>query len=126
MGFRHISDTVITRVANTKSPWTQDFEIGDLHEMILSHGEGRLVGENIEKFKHLAAFQYVDFDADASMDGRFNPNGSSYAIEAMISEDGLILGKMGHSERSYDGLYKTNTIKGRQDIFANGVKYFTR
>ncbi len=126
VGFRHISDTVITRVANTKSPWTQDFEIGDLHEMILSHGEGRLVGENIEKFKHLAAFQYVDFDADASMDGRFNPNGSSYAIEAMISEDGLILGKMGHSERSYDGLYKTNTIKGRQDIFANGVKYFTR
>lgn len=125
-GFRHISDTAITRVANTNSPWTQEFKIDQQHELIFSHGEGKLVGENIEKFKHLAAFQYVDEDGNATLDGRYNVNGSLYAIEGMISENGLILGKMGHSERSYDTLYKTNTIKGRQDIFANGVNYFTR
>lgn len=125
-GLRHISDTQITRVANTNSPWTQDFEIGKLHELVISHGEGRLVGKNIEKFKNLAAFQYVDEDGDATMNGKYNPNGSIYAIEGMISEDGLILGKMGHSERSHENLYITNTIKGRQDIFKNGVRYFTR
>ena len=126
VGFRHISDTAITRVASTKSPWTQGFEIGDLHELVFSHGEGRLVGNNIEKFKHLAAFQYVDADGDATLNGKYNPNGSALAIEGMMSEDGLILGKMGHSERSYKTLYKTNTLKDRQDIFKNGVKYFTR
>ena len=126
VGFRHISDTAITRVASTKSPWTQGFEIGELHELVFSHGEGRLVGNNIEKFKHLAAFQYVDADGDASLNGKYNPNGSSLAIEGMVSEDGLILGKMGHSERSYKTLYKTNTLRDRQDIFKNGVEYFTR
>lgn len=125
-GFRHISDTAITRVANTKSPWTQDFEIDQKHELVFSHGEGKLVGNNIEKFKHLAAFQYVDEDGNPTLNGKYNVNGSLYAIEGMISENGLILGKMGHSERSGENLYKTNTIKGRQDIFSNGVRYFTR
>ncbi|WP_296129509.1 phosphoribosylformylglycinamidine synthase [uncultured Anaerococcus sp.] len=125
-GFRHISDTAITRCANTNSPWTQDFNLDDLHELVLSHGEGRLVGDRIEEFKDLAAFQYVDPDGDASMNGKYNPNGSAYAIEGMVSKDGLILGKMGHSERSYKTLYKTQTIRERQDIFKNGVKYFTR
>ncbi|MFL8969210.1 phosphoribosylformylglycinamidine synthase [Helcococcus kunzii] len=125
-GFRHISDTAITRVANTTSPWTQDFEIDQKHELVFSHGEGKLVGNNIEQFKHLAAFQYVDEDGDATLNGKYNVNGSMYAIEGMISEDGLILGKMGHSERSGKNLYKTQTIKERQDIFSNGVNYFTR
>ncbi|MFM1533872.1 phosphoribosylformylglycinamidine synthase [Helcococcus ovis] len=125
-GLRHISDTAITRVANTNSPWTQDFEIGQKHELVFSHGEGRLTGKLIEKFKHLAAFQYIDEDGDATLNGKYNVNGSLYAIEGMISENGLILGKMGHSERSGHNLYKTNTIKERQDIFSNGVKYFTR
>lgn len=125
-GLRHISDTAITRVANNTSPWTQDFDINELHEVVFSHGEGRLVGNDIEKFKHLAAFQYVDNDGNATLNGKFNPNGSVYAIEGMISEDGLILGKMGHSERSGENLYITQSVKGKQDIFSNGVNYFTR
>ncbi|WP_296111828.1 phosphoribosylformylglycinamidine synthase [uncultured Anaerococcus sp.] len=125
-GLRHISDTVITRVSSTKSPWTQNFDLGNIHEVVISHGEGRLVGNNIEEFKHLAAFQYVDSDGDASLNGKYNPNGSLYAIEGMVSEDGLILGKMGHSERSHHSLYKTNTLKDRQDIFKNSVDYFTK
>ncbi|MBF0779779.1 MULTISPECIES: phosphoribosylformylglycinamidine synthase [unclassified Granulicatella] len=120
----HISTTALTRVANTNSPWLQDFTLNQIHEVVFSHGEGRLVGQNIEQFKHLAAFQYCDFDGQASMHGKFNPNGSVYAIEGLISENGLILGKMGHSERYGEQLYKTNTIKGTQSIFANGVNYF--
>ena len=122
--YHHVSTSAITRVANLNSPWTQDFEIGQLHEIMFSHGEGKLVGNNIEKFKDLCAFQYCDFEGNASSNGKFNPNGSLYAIEGMISEDGLVLGKMGHSERYGTGLYKNKTIKGIQNIFRNGVNYF--
>lgn len=122
--YHHISTSAITRVANLNSPWTQDFEIGQLHEIMFSHGEGKLVGNNIEKFKDLCAFQYCDFEGNAISNGKFNPNGSLYAIEGMISEDGLVLGKMGHSERYGTGLYKNKTIKGIQNIFRNGVNYF--
>ena len=122
--YHHISTSAITRVANVNSPWTQNFEIGQLHEIMFSHGEGKLVGNNIEKFKNLCAFQYCDFEGNASSNGKFNPNGSLYAIEGMISEDGLVLGKMGHSERYGTNLYKNKTIKGIQNIFRNGVNYF--
>lgn len=121
---RHISTTVTTRVSNTNSPWMQDFEIGEVHEVLVSHGEGKLVGNDIEKFKNLCAFQYCDNFKNASLNGKFNPNGSMYAIEAMISYDGLILGKMGHSERYGKDLYKTNSINKEQNIFKNGVNYF--
>lgn len=121
---RHVSTTVLTRVANTNSPWMQDFETGTIHEVVISHGEGKLVGANIEAFKHLAAFQYCDFDGTPTLNGKHNPNGSLYAIEGLLSEDGLVLGKMGHSERHGPGLYKTNTIHTKQDIFKNGVNYF--
>lgn len=120
----HISRTAMTRVACTDSAWTQGFKINDIHEVVLSHGEGKLVGEAIEDFKHLAAFQYCDFEGNATMNGVFNPNGSLLAVEGMVSENGLILGKMGHSERYAEGLYKTRTIAAEQNIFRQGVQYF--
>ncbi|MBF0713766.1 phosphoribosylformylglycinamidine synthase [Gemella sp. GH3] len=122
--YEHISTTAFTRVANTNSPWLQDFNIGDKHEVVFSHGEGKVVGINIEKFRHLIAFQYCDFNGNATLNGKFNPNGSLLATEGLISEDGLILGKMGHSERFGENLYKTNTLNIKQDIFKNGVNYF--
>lgn len=122
----HISRSAFTRVANTNSPWTQFFDSGTMHEVLFSHGEGKVMGNAIEKFKHLAAFQYCDFDGQATLNGRFNPNGSLYAIEGLVSEDGLILGKMGHSERYHSTLYKTRTLKDPQNIFRNGVMYFKK
>ena len=58
------------------------------------------------------------------MDPVFNPNGSYYAIEGIVSPDGRILGKMGHSERKGENLYKNIDGNKTQDIFANAVKYF--
>lgn len=121
---QHISTTAYTRVANTRSPWTQGFTLGQEHEVAFSHGEGRLVGKSLERFKHLIAFQYCDHQGQVSMAGQFNPNGSLCAAEGLVSENGLILGKMGHSERYGTDLYKTNRIKERQEIFRNGVAYF--
>ncbi|WP_456089153.1 phosphoribosylformylglycinamidine synthase [Oribacterium parvum] len=120
----HVSTTAFTRVSNTNSAWTQHFRIGEMHDVVFSHGEGKLVGKSIEKWKHLAAFQYADFDGNASLNGKFNPNGSLYGIEGMVSEDGLILGKMGHSERYGEGLYRNRRIPNPQNLFYSGVQYF--
>ena len=120
----HVSTTAFTRVSNTNSAWTQHFRLGEMHDVVFSHGEGKLVGKSIEKWKHLAAFQYADFDGNASLNGKFNPNGSLYGIEGMVSEDGLILGKMGHSERYGEGLYRNRRIPNPQNLFYSGVQYF--
>jgi phosphoribosylformylglycinamidine synthase len=47
------------------------------------------------------------------------------AIEGIFSEDGKIFGKMGHSERYERGLFQNIAGNKDQDIFANGVRYFT-
>ena len=120
----HVSTTAFTRVSNTNSAWTRHFRIGEMHDVVFSHGEGKLVGKSIEKWKHLAAFQYADFDGNASLNGKFNPNGSLYGIEGMVSEEGLILGKMGHSERYGEGLYRNRRIPNPQNLFYSGVQYF--
>ena len=59
------------------------------------------------------------------MDIRFNPNGSMMAIEGITSPDGRVLGKMGHSERIGENLYKNVSGRKDQKIFESGVNYFT-
>ena len=125
---RHQSRYVQTRVASVKSPWLSSCEVGDVHSIAISHGEGRFVAPQaeIERLKENGqiAFQYVDFNGDPSMDIAFNPNGSMCAIEGITSPDGRVLGKMGHSERYTK--YVGQNIFGEkyQPLFENGVKYF--
>ena len=72
------------------------------------------------------AFVYTDTEGNITKDAPFNPNGSAYAIEGIISKDGLILGKMGHSERYEENLFKNISGNKQQDIFKNAVNYFKR
>ncbi len=126
---RHISQMVTTRVATTNSPWLKGMTIGDEHTIPVSHGEGKFV-VNEELAKELfangqIAFQYVDPITDEpTMESPYNPNGSYYAIEGIISRDGRILGKMGHSERYEDGLFKNIEADLEQPLFKNAVSYF--
>jgi len=115
---RHISMMVTTKVASVSSPWLSSFTLGEEHTIAISHGEGKFVVSD-EMAKSLfannqVAFQYVD-----------NPNGSSFDIEGIISPDGHILGKMGHSERWEPGLFKNIPGNLCQPIFKNAVDYFT-
>ena len=125
---RHQSRYVQTRVASVKSPWLSSCEVGDVHSIAISHGEGRFVAPQAEIDRLVAngqvAFQYVDFNGEPSMDIAFNPNGSMCAIEGITSPDGRVLGKMGHTERYTE--YVGQNIFGEkyQPIFENGVKYF--
>ena len=125
---RHQSRIVRTRVASNLSPWLSRCEVGDIHTVAISHGEGRFVASE----KMLAqlsengqiATQYVDLDGQPTLDVRFNPNLSADAIEGITSPDGRVLGKMAHSERMGDGLYENVPGEWDAKIFESGVKYF--
>ena len=125
---RHISRLVRTRIATVASPWLSSFKVGDVHNIAVSHGEGKfVVTKELAKklFEHgQVAFQYCDENGNVSMDPADNPNGSFYAIEGIVSADGLILGKMGHSERKGENLYKNIEGDKFQDLFRNAVAYF--
>ena len=125
---RHQSMLVDTRVASTLSPWLSLCEVGEIHTVAISHGEGRFVAspEMLESLKANGqiATQYVDGEGNPSMDLAFNPNGSAWAIEGITSPDGRVFGKMGHSERSGEGLYKNVPGNLYQPIFEGGVHYF--
>ncbi len=125
---RHISMIATTRVSSVSSPWLSGFEIGQIHSVAMSHGEGKVViSDELAKElfeKNQIAFQYVDLQGNITMQEPYNPNGSMYAIEGMISENGQILGKMGHSERYEENLFKNIYGNMQQNIFENAVNYF--
>ena len=116
---RHVSLMATTEVATVNSPWLAGFTQGERHSIAFSHGEGKFVVE--PKLAHelfakgQVAFRYVD-----------NPNGSHFDIEGIVSPDGHILGKMGHSERYEEHLFKNIAGNCRQPIFENAVSYFRK
>ena len=126
---RHQSRIVRTRVASNLSPWLSQCQVGDIHTVAISHGEGRFVANDdvLAQMKEAGqiATQYVDSAGVPSMDWDVNPNGSVLAIEGITSPDGRVFGKMGHSERSGYGLYQNIPDANYQPIFEGGVKYFT-
>ena len=125
---RHQSKMVNTRIASNKSPWLYGCNVGDIHNVAISHGEGRFVASS-EEISKLAkngqiATQYVDFDGEPTFDIQCNPNTSFEAIEGITSPDGRVLGKMGHSERIGTDIAKNVCGNKDQKIFESGVNYF--
>ena len=125
---RHQSMMVNTRIASNKSPWLSNSNVGDVHTIAISHGEGRFVAPQslIVKLANNGqiATQYVDLTGKPSMDIRYHPNTSMEAIEGITSPDGRVLGKMGHSERIGYDICKNVAGNKDQGIFENGVRYF--
>lgn len=125
---RHVSQMVKTKVTSNKSPWLAGVEVGSEFEIAVSHGEGRFFA-NDEVIKKLfengqVATQYVNLEGVPTNEFRFNPNGSTCAIEGITSPDGKVFGKMGHSERCGNNVFKNIIGNKDQKIFENGVKYF--
>ncbi len=125
---RHLSQMVTTRISSVKSPWLANVEVGDQHIIPISHGEGRFIGpkEVIEElFANGQVFtQYVGPDGNPTMESPYNPNGSMAAIEGIVSIDGRVIGKMGHSERQGDNRFKNIYGEMDQKLFEAGVNYF--
>ncbi|MDK0734036.1 phosphoribosylformylglycinamidine synthase [Clostridium perfringens] len=127
---RHMSSIVRTKITSKKSPWFNEVSLGEVHSIPISHGEGRFVApegllkELVENDQ--IATQYLDLEGNVAMNMPYNPNGSSLAIEGITSIDGRILGKMGHSERIGDNLYKNIPGEFDQKLFKSGVDYFRK
>ncbi|MGN0819613.1 MAG: phosphoribosylformylglycinamidine synthase [Christensenellaceae bacterium] len=125
---RHQSKIVATRVCSNNSPWLKGVNVGDIIYVPISHGEGRFIAEDdvIAELKRNGqiATQYVDLNGNATDDIQFNPNNSTMAIEGVLSPDGRVIGKMGHSERYNKGLYKN--VPGNYDmkLFKSAFEYF--
>jgi len=125
---RHVSQMAYTRVTSVLSPWLRLANTGDIHAVPVSHGEGRFAADE-KTLKMLIengqiATQYVDLSGEPATETPFNPNGSVCAIEGITSPDGRILGKMAHSERKGENLYKNVPFNKDQKIFESGVLYF--
>ncbi|MCX8480744.1 MAG: phosphoribosylaminoimidazolesuccinocarboxamide synthase, partial [Sediminibacterium sp.] len=118
---KHVSSIIKTKITSNNSPWLYNYKIGDIHTIPVSHGEGKFVTD--EKTlqtlitNNQIATQYVNDKHNPTMDMPFNPNGSLYAIEGLISPNGQIFGKMGHSERIKENLYKNIPQMNQQNIF---------
>ena len=128
---RHISQMVTTTVATTASPWLAGMQVGDTHTIAVSHGEGKfMVSEELAKElfgNGQVAFRYADpITGEATMEAPHNPNGSYYAIEGIISKNGQILGKMGHTERWEEGVFTNIAGNKCQPLFDNAVAYFRK
>ena len=125
---RHQSKLVRTRIASNKSPWLAGTEVGDVYTVAISHGEGRFLSDEalIRKLAENGqiATQYVDLNGNPTDDIRYNPNDSAFAIEGITSPDGRVFGKMGHSERIGNGLYKNVLGEFDMKMFESAVKYF--
>lgn len=125
---RHVSKFANTKVTCTDSPWLYGFKMNQIHTIAMSHGEGKFVISDEEYNKlcnnNQIAFQYIDNRNQPTGNPKYNINGSNFAIEGILSRDGLILGKMGHSERYEPDLFKNIKGNKNQNIFRNAVQYF--
>ncbi len=125
---RHVSTIVDVRVSSNLSPWLSACKVGEVYKVPVSHGEGKIVAPiaALEEMKANGqiATQYADLLGAPTMVSPYNPNGSMWAIEGITSPDGRVFGKMGHSERTGDNLYKNVDGNFDMKIFESGVKYF--
>ena len=127
---RHVSQMVNTKIVSVNSPWLTGVNVGDIHTIPVSHGEGRFVApkEVLEElFRNGQVFtQYVDESLNPTMISPYNPNGSMMAIEGIVSVDGRVIGKMGHSERQGDNRFVNIYGDMDQKLFESGVNYFKK
>ena len=124
---RHVSRAVRTRITSNASPWLSLCRTGDIHTVVVSHGEGRFAATRSEALSLLengqVATQYVDENGVPTMKNG-NINGSLLAVEGLLSPDGRVFGKMAHSERYTPGTLKNIPGEKDQKIFLSGVQYF--
>ncbi|MFA5620042.1 MAG: phosphoribosylformylglycinamidine synthase [Weeksellaceae bacterium] len=124
---RHNASLVKVKVNHSHSPWLKDMA-GKTYWIPVSHGEGRFMADE-ENLKILIAqnqiaTQYVDLEGNVAHEMPYNPNGSVFGVEGIVSKCGKIYGRMCHPERFEEGLFKNIPDIEAMNIFKNGVAYF--
>ena len=94
------------KVANNKTPFTKNFQKGDIIDIPIAHAEGRFYTKDIDLMK--------EQDQIVLQFAEENPNGSMEAITGVCDESGLVLAMMPHPERA------TTKLLGSD----NGLEFF--
>ncbi len=124
---KHISTILNVKYLNANSPWIKKNSLNKIFKIPISHGEGSFSISNSDAKKifknNQLASVYTDDKGNIIDLNAINPNNSDLNIEGIVSLDGLILGKMGHSERIKENLYKNIQPFDIDPLFENGVNY---
>ena len=121
VSFDDLKKLVVNEAKNNNNVLTQE----QIDEYLMNYDLSDELAEELFANGQVA-MQYTDLDGQTTMNGLYNINGSSFAIEGITSADGKIFGKMGHSERYEEGLFQNISGNKHQDIFTNGVNYFKK
>lgn len=121
---KHVSNLVTTTIICNNSPFLRSFDRVEEFTIPVSHGEGRLVCDDLTYLELVKKNQVFSIYSNPKTSIN-NLNGSYFNIEGMVSENGLILGKMGHDERVFSGSFKNANLHiKRSKIFENAINYF--
>ncbi|MDO5713130.1 MAG: phosphoribosylformylglycinamidine synthase [Tissierellia bacterium] len=113
---RHIARFISTKIQTLDSPWLSQGDLDQSYILPISNGEGRFIC-NEEVYRELLAKDQIATIYEET------PNGSYYGIEGLLSPDGKILGKMGHTERVLENRCINIPNQVIQPIIASGVAY---
>ena len=98
------------KVENTLSPFTSQYQKGQVIKIPISHYDGRYYADDdtlaeLETDKRIA-FRYATPAGDITDEA--NPNGSLHNIAGIINKKGNVLGMMPHPERACESILGSN------------------
>ena len=98
------------RVENADTPFTSEFERGEVLSIPVAHAEGNYVCDdatlNELEENNQIVFRYCDENGEITDEA--NPNGSLSNIAGISNLEGNVLGMMPHPERACEGLLGSN------------------
>ena len=89
------------RVENADTPWTRDYEAGEVLELPIAHGEGRFEVDDGRlsalEDEDRVLFRYCDASGEVTDDA--NPNGSKHNVAGLTGDREHVAVMMPHPER---------------------------
>lgn len=103
-GLRFICRYVHLRVERTDTPFTNQFQPGQVVRMPIAHNEGRYTVDEpvLREVRSQVVFRYCDENGKTAEAA--NPNGSMDAIAGITNAAGNVMGMMPHPERASEAL----------------------
>ncbi|MFB6224006.1 MAG: phosphoribosylformylglycinamidine synthase I [Haloarcula sp.] len=90
------------RVENADTPWTSQYEDGEIVELPIAHGEGRyeIPDDRLDELEadDRILFKYCDEDGNVTPEA--NPNGSKHNVAGVTGEENHVAVMMPHPERA--------------------------
>ncbi|MFI3228700.1 MAG: phosphoribosylformylglycinamidine synthase subunit PurQ [Bacillota bacterium] len=120
------SNTCKVKVISNKGPWFSGVELGKIYSVDVGVSMGRIAGKE-EYLKELLwqgqiPTVFVDSNGEPTMQYPFNPTGSMFGVESVMSPDGRVLGRLSYGDRL---VTRVNGVESFDEkLLERGVKYF--